>query len=118
MFDRAQVASLARRFRWSKCWKGKARRWKIEGIAHGSSWSSDAFELFKLLHNAGMRIIEASPDYLQWSTSVCDEIFRATFDGELWIVESKEWGGARWIECDERMVNLALGDLWANPTLF
>ena len=65
--------------------------------------------MFKLLHAAGMRVREASPIHVGWLVPGCDDAFRACYDAGAWKIESKEWSGARWIECDDWFTQIALG---------
>jgi hypothetical protein len=84
----------------------------VEGSSVGGQpWNAQAFELFKLLHAAGMTVRAASPLYLEWTVSGCDDVFRASYEpkSKTWAMESREWSGSRWIPCDGRIVRIALG---------
>jgi hypothetical protein len=99
-------------FRWIKCLSSDGARWKIEGRLHDrSTWSPQSFELFKLLYAAGMTLREASPHNLEWVVPGCDDVFRGSYDckGKVWTIESREWASSRWIRCDDRHAQIALG---------
>ncbi len=65
--------------------------------------------MLKLLHGAGMRVFRASPIDVEWVVPGCDDTFHASYEGGEWIIQSKEWNGVRWIECDDRVTQVALG---------
>jgi hypothetical protein len=100
-----------REFRWGKQVSVPPDQWRIETRAPGeTSWTSPPDALLQLLAAAGHRVLNKSSSYLRWQVDRNDIFFRAYRAGSNWTIESQEWGGVQWHECDAWcLMNLAFG---------
>ena len=103
---------IQQRFRWQRDRSAPSDRWqvRIEVKPLGQiEWHFSPNALLQFLAVGGRLLVGASKAYVEWLVPGCDAAFRALRVELGWIFESREWGGSRWYECDERCIEIALG---------